>query len=431
MARERSASLYKEATSLIPGGVNSPVRAFKSVNDIPFYAQRAKGAYLFDVDGNRYLDYVSSWGAIILGHADDGLVDIIKKAVEDGTSYGVCHPYEVEIARLIVDAFPSIELLRLTSSGTEATMSAIRLARAFTKKEGVIKLRGCYHGHVDSLLVKAGSGLATFALPDSSGIPEDLAKHTYIGEFNKIDTIRKIVEEHKDISCLILEPIMGNMGVILPERGFLTDVQEICRQEGILLICDEVITGFRVTYGGAQHVYGIEPDITCLGKIIGGGFAIGAFGGGREIMEKLAPLGDTYQAGTLSGNPIAVRAGAYTLEYLRDHRDRYELMGQRVELLRNEVSRMAEKFAIPYHVNGTTGMFTGFFSKKEVNDYESAAGCRRDLYEKFFKLMLQEGFFFAPSQFEASLLTFCHKEKEITLTLGAYEKIFEIMRAEL
>ena len=415
----------------MPGGVNSPVRAFRSVNDTPFYTERAKGAYLFDVDGNSYLDYVSSWGAIILGHADDGLVNVIKKAVEDGTSYGVCHPYEVEIARLIIDAFPSIELLRLTSSGTEATMSAIRLARAFTNKQGIIKLRGCYHGHVDSLLVKAGSGLATFALPDSSGVPEDLAGHTYIGEFNRIDTIRKIVKEHTDISCLILEPIMGNMGVILPEKGFLADAQEVCRKEGILLICDEVITGFRVTYGGAQHVYDIKPDITCLGKIIGGGFAMGAFGGRREIMERLAPLGDTYQAGTLSGNPIAVRAGVHTLEYLRDHRDRYELMEQRVELLRNQIDRMAEKYAVPYRINGTTGMFTGFFSKREVNDYESATGCSRSLYERFFKLMLQEGIFFAPSQFEASLITLCHQEKEITQTLEAYEKIFDIMRAEL
>ncbi|OPY73617.1 MAG: Glutamate-1-semialdehyde 2,1-aminomutase [Syntrophorhabdus sp. PtaU1.Bin002] len=431
MARERSASLYEEATRLMPGGVNSPVRAFRSVNDIPFYAQRAKGAYLFDVDGNCYLDYVSSWGAIILGHADDGLVNVIKGAVEDGTSYGVCHPHEVEIARLIVDAFPSIELLRLTSSGTEATMSAIRLARAFTKRQGIIKLRGCYHGHVDSLLVKAGSGLATFALPDSSGVPEDLARHTYIGEFNRIDTIRNIVKGHKDISCLILEPIMGNMGVILPEKGFLTDVQEICRKEGMLLVCDEVITGFRVLYGGAQHMYGIEPDITCLGKIIGGGFAMGAFGGRREIMERLAPLGDTYQAGTLSGNPIAVRAGVYTLEYLRDHRGQYELMRQRIELLRNEVGRMAEKYAIPYCINGTTGMFTGFFSKKKISDYESAAGCSRTLYERFFKLMLQEGIFFAPSQFEASLLTFCHQEKEMTQTLEAYEKVFETMRTEV
>lgn len=415
----------------MPGGVNSPVRAFRGVNDTPFYAERAKGAYLFDIDGNSYLDYVASWGAIILGHADDGLVNVIKKAVEDGTSYGVCHPHEVEIAKLIVDAFSSIELLRLTSSGTEATMSAIRLARAFTKKQGIIKLRGCYHGHVDSLLVKAGSGLATFALPDSSGVPEDLARHTYIGEFNRIDTIRNIVKVHKDISCLILEPIMGNMGVILPEKGFLADVQEICRKEGMLLICDEVITGFRVLYGGAQHMYGIEPDITCLGKIIGGGFAMGAFGGRREIMERLAPLGDTYQAGTLSGNPIAVRAGVYTLEYLRDHRDEYKFMAQRVELLRNEIGRMAEKYAIPCYVNGTTGMFTGFFSKKKVSDYESAAECSRTLYERFFKLMLQEGIFFAPSQFEASLLTFCHQEKEMAQTLEAYEKVFEIMRTDV
>ncbi|NMC95154.1 MAG: glutamate-1-semialdehyde 2,1-aminomutase, partial [Syntrophorhabdus sp.] len=287
MNRDKSEALFKKAINLIPAGVNSPVRAFRSVNENPFYVKRAKGAYLYDVDENEYLDYVSSWGAIILGHADEGLVNAIKTAVEDGTSYGACHPGEIDIAELIIEAFPSMELLRLTSSGTEATMSAIRLARGFTKKQGVIKFRGCYHGHVDSLLVKAGSGLATFGTPDSGGVPEDLAKHTYVAEFNHIETVKRIIREHKDIACLIMEPIMGNMGVILPEGDFLKDVQEMCQQSGILLICDEVITGFRVTYGGAQHIYNIDPDITCLGKIIGGGFAIGAFGGKRRIMESV------------------------------------------------------------------------------------------------------------------------------------------------
>jgi len=427
MIRKKSAALFKKATCLIPGGVNSPVRAFKSVNDTPFYIQRAKGAYLYDVDGNEYLDYVSSWGAIILGHADDGLVDIIKSAVEDGTSYGACHPFEIEIAQLITDAFPSVELVRLTSSGTEATMSAIRLARGFTKKQGVIKFRGCYHGHVDSLLVKAGSGLATFGTPDSGGVPVDLAKHTYVAEFNHIETVNEIVQEQKDIACLIIEPIMGNMGVILPEKNFLKDVQEICQKNGILLICDEVITGFRVAYGGAQHGYEIDPDITCLGKIIGGGFAIGAFGGKRNIMETLAPIGDTYQAGTLSGNPVAVRAGIYTLQYLRDHKNIYDQMKQRIDSAQESILAISRKYGIPYHINSTTGMFTGFFSERNVNDYESAAACDRNAYERFFKLMLAEGIFFAPSQFEASIITLCHMEKEILKTIESYEKVFKAM----
>ena len=427
MIREKSAALFNKATDLIPGGVNSPVRAFKSVNDIPFYVKKAKGAYLYDVDGNEYLDYVSSWGAIILGHADEGLVHAIKSAVEDGTSYGACHPSEIEIAQLIVDAFPSIELVRLTSSGTEATMSAVRLARGFTKKQGIIKFRGCYHGHVDSLLVKAGSGLATFGMPDSGGVPEDLAKHTYVAEFNHIETVNRIVNEQKDIACLIIEPIMGNMGVILPEKDFLKDVQEICHKSGILLICDEVITGFRVAYGGAQHIYGIDPDITCLGKIIGGGFAIGAFGGKRKIMEALAPLGDTYQAGTLSGNPVTVRAGIYTLQYLRDHKENYGLINHRMEAAKESILDIARTHNIPYRINSTTGMFTGFFSERDVNDYESATACDRKAYEKFFKLMLLEGIFFAPSQFEASIVTLCHKEKEILRTVESYEKVFKAM----
>jgi len=431
MNREKSEDLFKRATGLIPGGVNSPVRAFRSVNDSPFYVLKAKGAYLYDVDGNEYLDYVSSWGAIILGHADSGLVETIKMAVEDGTSYGACHPAEIEIAEIIIDAFPSMELLRLTSSGTEATMSAIRLARGYTGKQGVIKFRGCYHGHVDSLLVKAGSGLATFGLPDSGGVPADLAKHTYVAEFNHIDTVKDIVTKNDDIACLILEPIMGNMGVILPEDGFLKDVEAVCRQSGVLMICDEVITGFRVGYGGAQHTYGIDPDITCLGKIIGGGFAIGAFGGKRRIMEALAPLGNTYQAGTLSGNPVAVRAGIYTLKYLRDHRKIYDEMGQRLDEAKESILGIAHELKIPYRINSVTGMFTGFFSDKDVTDYESAVLCNKNAYESFFKRMLVEGIFFAPSQFEASILTLCHKEGEISKTIESYRRVFEAMSGRL
>lgn len=409
----------------MPGGVNSPVRAFQSVHDEPFYVRRGKGAYLYDVDGNSYLDYVASWGAIILGHADDGIINEVKQAIEDGTSFGACHPYEIEMAKLIAGAFPSIELVRLTSSGTEATMSAIRLARGFTGKSGVIKFRGCYHGHLDSLLVKAGSGLATFGIPDSKGILPDLAKYTFIAEFNNLESVRAIVEGNRDIACIIAEPVMGNMGVILPENDFLKRLETICRDSGILLVLDEVITGFRVAYGGAQHIYGITPDITCLGKIIGGGFPIGAFGGRREIMEDLAPLGAVYQAGTLSGNPVAVRAGIYVLSFLREHPEVYTVMRERVDALKAAMLETARRHGVPYTVNSITGMFTGFFAEQDVRDYESASAADRMIYEKFFKRMLEEGIFFAPSPFEASFVTLSHGDKEMTKTMEACEKVFK------
>ena len=424
MKREKSARLYEQATRFIPSGVNSPVRAFRSVNETPFYVERAKGAYLYDVDGNTYLDFVSSWGAVILGHADDGLVREAQAAVANGTSYGACHPHEVTLAQLLIDAFPSVEKVRRVSSGTEATMSAIRLARGCTGKNGVIKFRGCYHGHVDSLLVKAGSGLATFGIPDSAGIPPDLAKHTYVAEFNHIDSVKKIVDANKDTACLIMEPIMGNMGVILPQKEFLEDVQAICRKAGILLICDEVITGFRVTYGGAQHLWNLDPDLTCLGKIIGGGFPIGAFGGKSAIMDQVAPQGSVYQAGTLSGNPVAVRAGIYALNRLKAEKP-YDSMKVKGELMARSVLECARRFGIPYTVNGVTGMFTGFFSDRDVTDYESAVQANREMYARFFAMMLEDGIFFAPSQFEAAMLTMSHTEVEIGRAIEAFERAFK------
>jgi glutamate-1-semialdehyde 2,1-aminomutase len=425
MDRKRSHDLYGQAVRYMPGGVNSPVRAFQSVHDEPFYVRRGKGAYLYDVDGNGYLDYVASWGAIILGHADDGVTNEVKQAIEDGTSFGACHPYEIEMAKLITGAFPSIELVRLTSSGTEATMSAIRLARGFTGKSGVVKFRGCYHGHLDSLLVKAGSGLATFGIPDSKGILPDLAKYTFIAEFNNLESVRAIVERNRDIACVIVEPIMGNMGVVLPENGFLKGLEMICRDSGILLIFDEVITGFRVAYGGAQHIYGIKPDITCLGKIIGGGFPIGAFGARKEIMEDLAPLGAVYQAGTLSGNPVAVRAGIYVLSYLKEHPEVYTLMRERVDALKEAMLEIARRQKVPYRINSITGMFTGFFTEQDVHDHGSASAANRMIYERFFKRMLEEGIFFAPSPFEASFVTLSHGDKEMTKTTEACKKVFK------
>src|SRR5208283_1508617 len=389
MKRRRSEELYDQAVALIPGGVNSPVRAFLSVGGTPFYVDHAKGPCLFDVDGNSYLDFVSSWGAIILGHGDEGLIREAQAAVMDGTSFGACHPYEPVLARLIIDAFPSMEMVRLTNSGTEATMSAVRLARGATGKAGIIKFRGCYHGHVDSLLVKAGSGLATYGVPDSEGIPDDLAKHTLVADFNHIDTVWKIVKEQKDIACLIMEPVMGNMGVILPGETFLQDVRDICESHAILLICDEVITGFRIAYGGAQEMYGVRPDLTCLGKIIGGGFPIGAFGGRRDVMEKIAPLGGVYQAGTLAGNPVAVRAGIYTLTRLKEEKP-YDRLRSRLERLDAALSQAAREEGVPLAINGATAMFTGFFTARDVVDYESAVSSDRRLYALFFKAMLDE-----------------------------------------
>ena len=431
MSRSKSQDLYEKAVCLLPSGVNSPVRAFLSVGAQPFYVDHAKGPYLFDVDGNRYIDFVSSWGAIILGHADDGLTAEIQAAVADGTSYGACHPYEPALAEAIIDAFPSIEMLRLTSSGTEAAMSAIRLARGATGKAGVVKFRGCYHGHVDSLLVKAGSGLATFGMPDSAGVPSDLAKHTLVAEFNHIDTVSRIVKEKAaDIACLIMEPVMGNMGVVLPDKGFLQDVREICDKHGILLVLDEVITGFRVAYGGAQELYGVKADLTCLGKIVGGGFPIGAFGGRRDLMERLAPQGDVYQAGTLSGNPVAVRAGLYTLRRLKEEPP-YE--GLKAELARvsSEVARIASKAGVPYAINGLTSMFTGFFSDRDVVDYQTASASDSRRYAAFFRLMLDEGVFFAPSQYEAAFLTMAHTGGVLEEVLDIYGRVFKKLKSAI
>jgi glutamate-1-semialdehyde 2,1-aminomutase len=303
-------------------------------------------------------------------------------------------------------------------------MSAIRLARGFTGKNGIIKFRGCYHGHVDSLLVKAGSGLATFGIPDSKGVPEDLAKHTHVAEFNHPESVQAITEKIDDIACVILEPIMGNMGVILPEEGFLQAVREICSAKGILLIFDEVITGFRVAFGGAQSLYNIRPDLTCLGKIIGGGFPIGVFGGRKEIMEKVSPLGDVYQAGTLSGNPIATRAGSYVLGYLKEHQDTYEVLRKRGDILKSGMLACACRYGIPYTINSVTGLFTGFFAEGNVRDYDAANASNRKAYEKYFKGMLEEGIFFAPSQFEAAFLTLSHGDDELAKTLDACEKVF-------
>lgn len=425
MNRENSEYLYRNAKKIIPGGVNSPVRAFKSVNDTPFYVKKGDGAYLIDEDENKYLDYVMSWGAIILGHAHRGLIEKVKDTISSGTSFGACHKYEIELAKRIVNAFPSIDKVRLTSSGTEATMSAIRLARGYTGKENIIKFRGCYHGHVDALLVKGGSGLATFGIPDSKGITSDCARHTYVADFNNIDSVYNIIKNDKNIACVIIEPIMGNIGVILPDKVFLRELQSVCNENEILLIFDEVITGFRVTYGGAQHLFNIKPDMTCLGKIIGGGFPIGAFGGRGDIMDMLAPEGSVYQAGTLSGNPVAVSAGIYILDFLKENQSIYKQMDNFLTTLEKDVITLASTYRLPYRINKITGMWTGFFTNIDVCNYQTAINSDRLLYEHFFKLMLEEGIFFAPSPFECAFLSLSHREDELNHTLKAYEKVFK------
>ena len=417
MERKRSEELYDKAVSLLPCGVNSPVRAFLSVGAKPFYVDRAEGPYLFDVDGNRYIDFVSSWGAVILGHCDAGLTAEVQAAVEDGTSYGACHPYEPALAAMIAEAFPSIEMMRLTNSGTEATMSAVRLARGATGRTGIIKLRGCYHGHVDSLLVKAGSGLATYGVPDSEGVPADLAKHTFVAEFNDIDSVKKIVGEEKDIACLILEPVMGNMGVVLPERNFLEDVRDICSVHGIILVFDEVITGFRVARGGAQERYGVTPDLTILGKIVGGGLPLAAFGGRADVMELLAPSGPVYQAGTLSGNPLATAAGLSVLRRLRDPAvyEELEWRGARLEAGLAEFGR----------VRRVGAMLTLFMTETGIRNFDDVQRCDTARYGALFRHLLEHGIYVAPSQFEAMFVSLAHGDAEIDATVAAVRAFFE------
>ena len=354
MNRKKSIGYYRRALELIPGGVNSPVRAFKAIGIPPVFIERAKGSKIWDVDGNEYVDYVGSWGPMIMGHAHPRIVRALKKTAPKGTSFGAPTPLEVELAMRVRKAFPSMELMRMVSSGTEAVMSAIRVARGYTGRNKILKFEGCYHGHGDSLLVKAGSGAITFGIPDSLGVPEDLAKHTLTAPYNDLEKVKHLVNQYPEqIACIIVEPIAGNMGVILPEKGFLEGLRKICDEKGILLLFDEVITGFRVAYGGAQELYGIKADLTCLGKIIGGGLPVGAYGGKEKIMEGVAPLGGVYQAGTLSGNPLAMAAGIETLEILKSRRV-YQDLGKKTSYLTERIFESAEEQWIPVSINPNT-----------------------------------------------------------------------------
>jgi glutamate-1-semialdehyde 2,1-aminomutase len=419
---KRSAALFERARNYISGGVNSPVRACGSVGAAPLFIERASGSRIYDVDGREYIDYVSSWGPMIAGHAHPSVVEAIEGAARKGTSYGAPTEAEIEMAKLIVTAFPSIDMVRMVNSGTEATMSAIRLARGFTGREKIIKFEGCYHGHVDSLLVKAGSGVATLGIPGSPGIPGPFAEMTVTVPYNDIESFQSAVDIHGDtIACVIVEPIAGNMGVLPPRPGFLEKLRTITRERGIILIFDEVITGFRVTYGGFQNLADIEPDLTCLGKIIGGGLPVGAFGGRREIMETLAPLGPVYQAGTLSGNPLAMAAGIATLKILSEKKV-YNELERKTSYLSEEAGKLFEKAGIPHRLNRVGSMFTLFFAGEDVADFGSAAKSDTERFARYFVGMRENGIYIAPSQFEASFISLAHTDEDIEMTLDACKK---------
>jgi glutamate-1-semialdehyde 2,1-aminomutase len=412
---------------MIPGGVDSPVRAFKAVGISPTFVDRAKGSKIWDIDGNEYIDYVGSWGPMILGHAHPGVVAALKKAIPKGTSYGAPTLLEVELAAKVKKAFPSMELVRMVSSGTEAVMSAIRLARGYTGRDKILKFEGCYHGHGDSLLVKAGSGATTLGIPDSLGIPEDLAKHTLTASYNDLEGVKSLVRQYSgQIACIIVEPIAGNMGVVLPEKEFLEGLRKICNGEGIILVFDEVISGFRVAYGGAQELYSIKADLTCLGKIIGGGLPVGAYGGKREIMEKIAPLGGVYQAGTLSGNPLAMTAGMVTLELLKSKKV-YRDLEKKTSYLAEAILEKAEERGIPITINRGTGMFTLFFTAGPVRDYRTAKTSDTKRFAKFFIEMMEQGIYLPPSQFEAWFISFAHTQKDLDQTIEACDTAFKKM----
>jgi len=415
----KSAALFQQAQQIIPGGVNSPVRAFKSVGLQPPFIQRAAGARVYDVDGNAYIDYVGSWGPMILGHAHPQVIAAVQAAAASGCSFGAPTELEVRLAQLIVDAFPSMDMVRMVNSGTEATMSAIRLARGFTGRDMILKFAGCYHGHADSLLVKAGSGAMTFGVPDSPGVPADLAKYTLTVPFNDLAAVRRALEAHAgQVAGVILEPAVGNMGLVPPEEGFLEGLSQVTRAHDTLLIFDEVMTGFRVDYGGVQTLYNLDPDLTTLGKVIGGGLPVGAYGGKREIMQHMSPVGPIYQAGTLSGNPLAMTAGITTLEILRAAPP-YAVLGERTAHLMAETARAAKQHNVPVHTAALGSMFTLFFSQKPVRNFEDASACDIPAFRRYFARMLQAGIYLAPSQFEAGFLSTAHTEADIEETLRA------------
>ncbi len=428
MKRDLSKQLYEEACQIIPGGVNSPVRSGRAVGVTPVFARTARGCRLIDEDGNQYIDYVGSWGPLILGHAHPEVVAAVRHAAENGTSYGVPTRLEVAMAQKVVDMVPSIDMVRMVNSGTEATMSAIRLARGYTGRKKLIKFDGCYHGHGDSLLVKSGSGLATLGIPGSPGVPEEIARHTLSLPYNDLEEAVSVMERiGQDVAAIIVEPVAANMGVVLPKAGFLEGLRKLSDQYGSVLIFDEVITGFRLARGGAQELFGILPDLTCLGKIIGGGLPVGAYGGKKAIMMHMAPAGDVYQAGTLSGNPLAMSAGLATLNIL-DRKGFHEELEKKSEYYARNLSEAAESVGVAVALNRIGSIGCGFFSSDPIDDFTSALGSNTQAYALFFQEMLKRGVYLAPSQFEAFFISVAHERDDLDRTVQAATEALQQVR---
>ena len=423
MQINQSSSLFARAQLRIPGGVNSPVRAFKSVRSTPLFIREGKGSHITDVDGNDYIDYIGSWGPLILGHCHPEVMAAIEEALHRGASFGTPTEGEVHLAEMICTAVNSVEMVRLTNSGTEASMGAIRVARGYTGRDKIIKFEGCYHGSVDSLLVKAGSGVMTLGLPDSPGVPASFVEHTLIADFNNLESVTDLFDEYgPEIAAVVLEPVTGNMGMVVPDLDFLKGLRNLCDVHGSLLVFDEVMTGFRVDYGGAQEIFGIIPDMTIFGKVIGGGLPVGAYGGRQDVMLMVAPAGSVYQAGTLSGNPLAVAAGRKTLEILQAP-DTYAELSRKSNWLIDEMRQSAGQHGIPLQTNVMGGMFGFFFAEKPVRNYQDAAESDQDRFRKFFMGMLKEGIYLAPSAFESGFISMAHTEEDLEKTAAACRKV--------
>ncbi len=415
---KKSKALFERADKIMPGGVNSPVRAFGPVGGEPVFIKRAKGEYIYDEDGNKYIDYIGSWGPMVLGHNDERVLDAIRKQLDYGVSFGAATELEVTMAELMIDLVPALEMVRMVNSGTEAVMSAIRTARGFTGKDKIIKFAGCYHGHSDALLVKAGSGVMMAGVPDSSGVPEGCVKDTLTAEYNSLSSVEELFKQYpEEIACVIVEPVAANMGVVLPKEGFLKGLRELCDKYHTLLIFDEVITGFRLALGGASEYFGIRPDLITYGKIIGGGMPVGAYGGRRDVMSVVAPIGNVYQAGTLSGNPVAMCAGITQLEILKAHTEIYTKLNELGKMLRSGMEEILKEKKLPYQVVGEGSLSCIFFTDKPVTDYASAKTSDTDKFADYFKKMLCRGNYFGPSQFEAIFLSDAHTKEDIEKTL--------------
>ena len=424
---QKSRQLFKEAQRYLPGGVDSPVRAFKAVGGTPRFIVKGKGSRIYDADGNGYLDYVGSWGPLILGHARREITSSLKQVIIRGTSFGAATELETRLAKIISEAMPSMQMLRFVSSGTEATMTAIRLARAFTGRDRIVKFAGCYHGHSDGLLVSGGSGMATLGIPDSPGVLRQVAKNTLVAPYNDVESVQHIFDKYPaQIAAIIVEPVAANMGVVHPARGFLSSLRKLTKKHGTLLIFDEVITGFRVSYGGAQQLYGINPDLTCLGKIIGGGLPVGAYGGRREIMQMVAPCGKVYQAGTLSGNPLAMTAGIETLNILSNPQI-YRQLEERTAALQDGIAEEACKACIPLSISRAGSLLTVFFTEADVTDYESACKSDTALFARFFHRLLNNGIYWPPSRFEAAFVSLAHSPHDIAATIRAAGKALKTL----